>query len=444
MIFQMKIAILGAGESGVGAAILANEIGAEVFVSDFGKIGEGYKKELEKYEIEYEEQQHTETRILSSDLVIKSPGIPDKAPIIKKLKSLKIEIIDEIEFGFRQLKIKNPTTKIIVITGSNGKTTTTSLIYHLFEKANLNVAVGGNIGQSFAKQVALKEVDFYVLEISSFQLDYCFDFQPNVAILLNITPDHLDRYEYELSNYVNSKFRIGQSLAANDIFIFNNENELMINWLKINEINADKVGITNKSYQSDYIEIDESRFLKSDLTIKGPHNYFNTSCAIVAAKSCSISDKQILEGLKTFQAVPHRLETVATINDVEYINDSKATNVDAVKFALLAMEKPVIWIVGGTDKGNDYSEILPLVKEKVKAMICLGADNSKLEKEFSWLYFSERSVKTAADAVRIASQVAQSGDAVLLSPACASFDLFQNYVHRGEEFKKAVNELKKN
>jgi UDP-N-acetylmuramoylalanine--D-glutamate ligase len=437
----MKICILGAGESGVGAAILAKEIGAEVFVSDFGKIGENYKKELEKYEIEYEEQQHTEARILSSDLVVKSPGIPDKAPIIKKLKSLKVEIIDEIEFGFRQLKIKNPTTKVIAITGSNGKTTTTSLIYHLFEKANLNVAVGGNIGQSFAKQVALKDFDFYVLEISSFQLDYCFEFQPNVAILLNITPDHLDRYDYELSNYVNSKFRIGQSLAANDIFIFNNENELMINWLKTNKINAEKVGITNENYQSDYLEIGESRFLKADLTIKGPHNYFNASCAIVAAKSCGISEEQILEGLKTFESVPHRLETVAIINDVEYINDSKATNVDAVKFALLAMEKPVIWIVGGTDKGNDYSEILPLVKEKVKAMVCLGADNSKLEKVFSELYKAEQTAITAKAAVDIATSIAVKGDVVLLSPACASFDLFQNYVHRGDLFRAAVKKL---
>jgi len=437
----MKICILGAGESGTGAAILANEIGAEVFVSDFGKIGEGYKKELEKYEIAYEEQQHTEERILNADLVIKSPGIPDKVPIIKKLKSANIEIIDEIEFGFRQLKIKNSNAKIVAITGSNGKTTTTSLAYHLFEKAGLNVAVGGNIGQSFAKQVALKEVDFYVLEVSSFQLDYCFEFQPNVAVLLNITPDHLDRYDYELSNYVNSKFRITQSLAAKDIFIFNNENELMINWLKVNEINVEKIGITYENYQSEYIEIGESQFSKSDLTIKGPHNYFNASCAIIAAKSCGISDQQILEGLKTFQAVPHRLETVAIINEVEYINDSKATNVDAVKYALLAMEKSVVWIVGGTDKGNDYSEILPLVKEKVKAMVCLGADNSKLEKVFSELYKVEQTATTAKAAVDIATNIARKGDVILLSPACASFDLFQNYVHRGEEFRKAVNEL---
>jgi len=378
---------------------------------------------------------------LNVDLVIKSPGIPDKAPIIKKLKSLKVEIIDEIEFGFRQLKIKNPNTKVVAITGSNGKTTTTSLIYHLFEKASLNVAVGGNIGQSFAKQVALNDFDFYVLEVSSFQLDYCFDFQPNVAILLNISPDHLDRYEYKLSNYVDSKFRIAQSLGVKDVFIFNNENELMTNWLSANEITTQKVSINNENYQSEYIKIDESQFAKSDLTIKGPHNYFNASCAIVAAKSCGITDEQILEGLKTFQAVPHRLETIATINGVEYINDSKATNVDAVKFALLAMDKPVIWIVGGVDKGNDYSEIMPLVKEKVKAMICLGVDNSKLKEEFLWLYFSERSVQTAADAVRIASHTAQSWDAVLLSPACASFDLFRNYVHRGELFRKAVEEL---
>jgi UDP-N-acetylmuramoylalanine--D-glutamate ligase len=437
----MKIAILGAGESGVGAAILAKEIGAEVFVSDFGKIGESYKAELTAYGIEFEEEKHTEIRILSANLVIKSPGIPDKVPIIKKLKSVNMEMIDEIEFGFRQLKIKNLNTKIIAITGSNGKTTTTSLIYHLLKTAGLKVAIGGNIGQSFAKQVALADYDFYVLEISSFQLDYCFQFQANVAIILNITPDHLDRYAYEMSNYVASKFRIVQSLTQADFFVFNNENQAMVDWLKMHEIHCDKQPITTKNFEAAYIEIGESRFLKSDLTIRGPHNYFNASCAIAAAKRCGINENKILAGLKTFVNEPHRLEFIKTINGVDYVNDSKATNVDAVKYALMAMEKPVIWVVGGTDKGNDYSEILPLVAEKVKAMVCLGVDNSKLATTFSNLYRENQTAKSAKEAVDIATSIAKKGDVVLLSPACASFDLFKNYMNRGDLFREAVNEL---
>lgn len=437
----MKITILGAGESGVGAAILAKEIGAEVFVSDFGKIGESYQAELAKYGIEFEGQQHTEARVLNADLVIKSPGIPDKAPIIKKLKSANIEMIDEIEFGFRQLKIKNPNAKIVAITGSNGKTTTTSLTYHLFKTAGLKVAVGGNIGKSFAKQVALEDFDFYVLEISSFQLDYCFQFQPNVAILLNITPDHLDRYDYKMENYVASKFRIIQKFDENDFFIFNNENEAMQDWLKTHEINCEKQPITSENYKDAFLKIGESQFLKTDLTIKGPHNYFNASCAIAAAKRCGINDKQVLEGLKTFVNEPHRLESIRTINGVEYINDSKATNVDAVKYALMAMDKPVIWVVGGTDKGNDYSEIMPLVQEKVKAMVCLGIDNSKLATVFADLYHENQTAKSAKEAVEIAANIAKNGDVVLLSPACASFDLFKNYMNRGDLFREAVNEL---
>ena len=437
----MKITILGAGESGVGAAILAKAIGAEVFVSDFGKIGESYQRELEKYNIEFEGEKHTEERILNADLVIKSPGIPDKAPIIKKLKSANIEMIDEIEFGFRQLKIKNPKAKIVAITGSNGKTTTTSLTYHLFKTVGLNVAIGGNIGQSFAKQVALENFDFYVLEISSFQLDYCFQFQPNVAILLNITPDHLDRYDYKMENYVASKFRITQSLTENDFFIFNNENEAIRDWLKTYEINGDKQAITSENFEDVFLKIGESQFLKTDLTIKGPHNYFNACCAINAAKRCGINDIEILKGLKTFVNEPHRLEFIKTINGVDYVNDSKATNVDAVKYALMAMDKPVIWVVGGTDKGNDYSEIMPLVREKVKAMICLGVDNSKLATVFSDLYVENQTTKSAKEAVEIAASIAKNGDVVLLSPACASFDLFKNYMNRGDLFREAVNEL---
>ncbi|MFK7949121.1 MAG: UDP-N-acetylmuramoyl-L-alanine--D-glutamate ligase [Saprospiraceae bacterium] len=437
----MKIAILGAGESGVGAAILAKTKEFEVFVSDYGKIGESYKMELEKYEIEYEEQQHTEERILNADLVIKSPGIPDKAPIVKKLTSENIEIIDEIEFGFRQLKIKNPIAKIIAITGSNGKTTTTSLTYNLFKSAGLNVAIGGNIGQSFAKQVALNDVDYYVLEISSFQLDYCFQFQPNIAILLNISPDHLDRYNYEMSNYVASKFRITQSQTESDLFIHNTENEAMQHWLKANKVAAKMFSISNENFKTDKIEVGESRFKKSDLTINGPHNHFNTSCAIAAAKSCGISDEAILKGLKTFQNEPHRMEFVRTYKGVDYINDSKATNIDAVKYALMAMTKTIVWVVGGIDKGNGYEEIRPLVEEKVRTMICLAADDSKFKAAFPDLYDENRTAKTAKEAVKIAESIAKSGEVVLLSPACSSFDLFLNYRRRGDLFRTAVQEL---
>lgn len=437
----MKIAILGGGESGVGAAILARTKGFEVFVSDFGKIGETYKAVLRTYEIDFEEGKHTEERILNADIVIKSPGIPDKAPIIKKLKSANIEMIDEIEFGFRILKNRDSKTKIIAITGSNGKTTTTSLIYHLLRTAGLNVAIGGNIGKSFAKQVALESYDYYVLEISSFQLDYCIDFQPDVAILLNISPDHLDRYDYKMVNYVASKFRITQRLMKDDFFIFNKENEAMQGWFETNTVEAQLIEISSKNFESDIVKVGESQFLKSDITIKGPHNHFNVSCAVAAAKCCGISESDIETGLKTFVNEPHRLEFVRTFNGVDYINDSKATNVDAVKHALLAMDKPVIWVVGGVDKGNDYSEIISLVKEKVKAMICLGGDNSKLAITFPNLYIENQTAQSAKEAVRIAVEISKKGDVVLLSPACASFDLFSNYIHRGDLFREAILKL---
>jgi len=437
----MKIAILGAGESGVGAGILAKKVGAEVFVSDYGKIGESYKAELNKYEIEYEEQQHTEIRILTADLVIKSPGIPDKASIIKKLKSKNIEIIDEIEFGFRQLQIKNPNTKIIAITGSNGKTTTTKLTYNLFQSAGLNVAIGGNIGQSFAKQVALSDYAYYVLEISSFQLDYCYDFRPNIGILVNISPDHLDRYDYKMSNYIASKFRITQSQTESDLFIYNTENEPMQNWLKANQIAAKMYGISSENFKSDSIKVGESQFKKSDLTIQGPHNYFNAGCAIAAAKNYGINDREILKGLQNFVNEPHRMEFIRTYKGVDYINDSKATNIDAVKYAFMALSKPIVWVVGGIDKGNNYEEIRPIVEEKVRTIICLAADSSKFKDAFPNLFDENQTAKTAKDAVEIADRIAKEGEVVLLSPACSSFDLFLNYEERGNLFKKAVNGL---
>jgi UDP-N-acetylmuramoylalanine--D-glutamate ligase len=437
----MKIAILGAGESGVGAGILAKKVGAEVFVSDYGKIGESYKAELNKYEIEYEEQQHTEIRILTADLVIKSPGIPDKASIIKKLKSKNIEIIDEIEFGFRQLQIKNPNTKIIAITGSNGKTTTTKLTYNLFQSAGLNVAIGGNIGQSFAKQVALSDYAYYVLEISSFQLDYCYDFRPNIGILVNISPDHLDRYDYKMSNYIASKFRITQSQTESDLFIYNTENEPMQNWLKANQIAAKMYGISSENFKSDSIKVGESQFKKSDLTIQGPHNYFNAGCAIAAAKNYGINDREILKGLQNFVNEPHRMEFIRTYKGVDYINDSKATNIDAVKYAFMTLSKPIVWVVGGIDKGNNYEEIRPIVEEKVRTIICLAADSSKFKDAFPNLFDENQTAKTAKDAVEIADRIAKEGEVVLLSPACSSFDLFLNYEERGNLFKKAVNGL---
>jgi UDP-N-acetylmuramoylalanine--D-glutamate ligase len=437
----MKIAILGAGESGVGAGILAKKVGAEVFVSDYGKIGESYKAELNKYEIEYEEQQHTEIRILTADLVIKSPGIPDKASIIKKLKSKNIEIIDEIEFGFRQLQIKNPNTKIIAITGSNGKTTTTKLTYNLFQSAGLNVAIGGNIGQSFAKQVALSDYAYYVLEISSFQLDYCYDFRPNIGILVNISPDHLDRYDYKMSNYIASKFRITQSQTESDLFIYNTENEPMQNWLKANQIAAKMYGISSENFKSDSIKVGESQFKKSDLTIQGPHNYFNAGCAIAAAKNYGINDREILKGLQNFVNEPHRMEFIRTYKGVDYINDSKATNIDAVKYAFMALSKPIVWVVGGIDKGNNYEEIRPIVEEKVRTIICLAADSSKFKDAFPNLFDENQTAKTAKAAVEIADRIAKEGEVVLLSPACSSFDLFLNYEERGNLFKKAVNGL---
>ncbi|MFT5833235.1 MAG: UDP-N-acetylmuramoylalanine--D-glutamate ligase, partial [Cognaticolwellia sp.] len=299
----------------------------------------------------------------------------------------------------------------------------------------------GNIGKSFAKQVVLTNPDFYVLEISSFQLDYCFRFQPNIGILLNITPDHLDRYDYKMSNYVDSKFRLIQNFETENFFIFNNENESMVDWLKANEVHCDKQPIANVNYENDSIKVDDYEFQKSDLTIRGPHNHFNASCAIAVAKYLNIGKVAILKGLKTFQNVPHRMEYIRTLNGVDYINDTKATNVDAVKYALMAMEKSIVWIVGGQDKGNDYEEIMSLVKEKVRVMICLCADTTKLAETFPWLYNESLVAKTAEAAAEMALNIAKSGEVVLLSPACASFDLFDNYAQRGDFFRTAVNEL---
>ncbi len=426
-----KICILGGGESGVGAAILAQEKGFEVFLSDKGTIKDNYKEELEKHQIEYEEGQHDIERILSADEVIKSPGIPDKVSLIQKLRNNGISVIGEIEFAHRYTD-----AKIIAITGSNGKTTTTSLIYHLLKTANLNVGLGGNIGFSFARQVAQEDFDLYVLEVSSFQLDSIQNFKPDIAILLNITPDHLDRYDYKMENYIASKFRITKNQEKEDSFIYNQEDDNIKKFLSEKDINAKHYKIETTQYIKDH------SFNWEKCSIKGKHNRFNAECAIQAAKIIGLDKDVIQKGLETFESIPHRLEKVAEIEGIEYINDSKATNVDAVFYALDAMTKNTIWIVGGTDKGNDYSPLIPLVQEKVKAIVCLGLDNHKILEAFDHFNIKIIETKSAAAAVTQSSKLAESGDVVLLSPACASFDLFKNYIDRGNQFKKAVNSIK--
>ncbi|HFA51367.1 MAG TPA: UDP-N-acetylmuramoyl-L-alanine--D-glutamate ligase [Bacteroidetes bacterium] len=450
----MKVTVLGAGESGVGAALLAKHLGYEVFVSDAGIIKENYKRELTDKGIPKEESKHTWTNICDSDIIVKSPGIPDATPLILKLIAQGIPVISEIEFAGR-----HTSAAIIGITGSNGKTTTTRLIYHLLQSAGLNVCIGGNVGTSFARNITENKYDYHVLELSSFQLDGIVSFRPNVAILLNITPDHLDRYEYKMDNYVASKFRIAMNQQEGDILILNADDPEVQTFTKLYKFS--KRGKSGKSKnQPRIIKVfnhfedtrrlivpplfgggQEGAFDMQKCVLKGQHNLFNATCAIIAAKSFDIKDEIIQEGLNTFINDPHRLEFVANINGVEYINDSKATNIDSVFYALQAMEKPVIWIAGGTDKGNDYGKIKNLVEKKVKALICLGADNEKLVENFSPILKNIEETTSAKEAVQRAAVYAENGDVVLLSPACASFDLFENYMDRGDKFKAAVLEL---
>ncbi len=432
----MKIAILGAGESGVGAALLAQKLGHEVFVSDGGTLKDNFRKELLDKGIPYEESKHTWTSIFDADVIIKSPGIPDELPPILKLRQSGKEVISEIEFAGR-----HTAATIIGITGSNGKTTTTRLTYHLFKTAGLNVALGGNVGTSFARNITEKKYDYHVLELSSFQLDGIVHFRPHVAILLNITPDHLDRYEYKMENYVRSKFRIAMNQQQEDVLILNADDPEIQNHLKDKRLAPQMIGVSNHFEGNRPLKVGGSTFDMTGCVLKGQHNFFNAACAIHAAKTVGIGDEAIQRGLNTFVNTPHRLEMVATVKGVEYINDSKATNVDSVFYALQAMEKPVIWIAGGTDKGNDYGPIENLVRQKVKALICLGVDNSKLQSVFSPMLKNIEEVKSAKEAVERASIYAESGDVVLLSPACASFDLFKNYEDRGEQFKEAVFEM---
>ena len=443
----MRIVVLGAGESGVGSAILAQKKGFEVFVSDMSAIKPKYKEELERRGIPYEEKQHTEELILNADEVIKSPGIPEKAPMIKALRSQNTPIVSEIEFAGRYTDAKT-----ICITGSNGKTTTTMLTYHILCEAGYKVGLAGNVGRSFAWQVAEQSFDYYVIELSSFQLDGMYDFRADVAILLNITPDHLDRYEYKFQNYIDSKFRILQNMTKAQTFVYWSEDPVIKAELEKREIMASQAPFKECTIHNSQFAItedelifgfeEELRLKTEEITIKGKHNMYNSMAAAVAANIMGVKNETIRRSLATFQGVEHRLEYVATIRGVRYINDSKATNVNSCWYALQSMKTPVVLILGGTDKGNDYSEIADLVREKVHTLIFMGLDNKKLNDYFT-LNSNCKIVDTdnLADAVKAAYEVAQKGDTVLLSPCCASFDLFKNYEDRGEQFKQAVKQL---
>ena len=438
----MKVTVLGAGESGVGAALLAQQLGYEVFVSDAGLIKENFKRELADKGIPKEESKHTWTNICDSDLIIKSPGIPDATPLILKLIAQGIPVISEIEFACR-----HTTAPIIGITGSNGKTTTTRLTYHLLKTAGLNAGIGGNVGYSFARNITENKYEYHVLELSSFQLDGIVSLRPKIAVLLNITPDHLDRYEYKMENYVRSKFRIMMNQREDDLLILNADNVEIQRFIKRPVFNKSKhqprlIKVFDHFENTHSLKVGESVYDMQKCVLKGQHNFFNATCAIIVARSLDIKDADIQKGLDTFVNDPHRLEWVANINGVDYINDSKATNVDSSFYALQAMEKPIVWIAGGTDKGNDYSPLKQLVEEKVKALICLGKDNQKLVENFSPVLKNMEETTGAKEAVERARYYAENGDVVLLSPACASFDLFKNYMDRGDQFKAAVLELK--
>lgn len=439
--------ILGGGESGVGTAILGLKKGFEVFVSDFGKIKEKYKQVLINNGIEWEEEGHSEAKILSADIVMKSPGIPDKAPIVKKLREKGVKVISEIEFASKYTK-----ATIVGITGSNGKTTTASLTYELLKDGGLNVALGGNIGKSFAEQVSEEKYENFVLELSSFQLDGIETFAPHIAVLTNLSPDHLDRYDYKYENYIASKFRITMNQTSQDYFIYDADDVEIIKWLSQNSIKSQPLPFSVKKELNQgafkrnneiIIKINNTEFTMPIATIgiQGEHNVKNAMAASTVATLLRIRKQTIRESLEGFQGVEHRLEKVLKINNVMYINDSKATNVNATFFALDSMENPTVWIVGGVDKGNDYSELLPLVNEKVKAIICLGVDNAKIINAFGNVVDTIIETDSMAMAVQVAYKLAERNNTVLLSPACASFDLFENYEDRGRQFKDAVRNL---
>jgi UDP-N-acetylmuramoylalanine--D-glutamate ligase len=444
-----RLVILGGGESGVGTAILGKSKGYDVFVSDFGKIKDHYKQVLIENKIAWEEEKHTEELILNADVVMKSPGIPEKkSAIVIKLVEKGVPVISEIEFAA-------PFTKAITIgiTGSNGKTTTTMLTYHLLKSAGLNVGLGGNIGKSFAWQVADDPYDSYVLEISSFQLDGIIDYKPHIAIITNISPDHLDRYDYKYENYIASKFRITMNQTEDDYLIYDADDEAISEWFKNNKTKAQLIPfsltqtietgafIKEKTMEVNIINEEEFTMETETMALEGKHNMKNAMAATSVAKLMEIRNATIRESLSNFQGVEHRLEKVLKIQNVQYINDSKATNVNATFFALDSMNTPTVWIVGGVDKGNDYNELMSMVREKVKAIICLGVDNKKIIDMFGNVVDMMIEVNNMEDAVNMAQRLSEKGDTVLLSPACASFDLFENYEDRGNQFKQAVRNL---
>ncbi len=442
------IVILGAAESGTGAAILAAREGYAVFVSDFGKIKENFRNELGLRNIDFEEDGHTEEKILLADEIIKSPGIPDAAPIVQKAIAKGIPIISDIEFAARFTN-----AKMICITGSNGKTTTASIVYDLFKREGLNVALAGNIGKSFAWSVADNNFDIYVLELSSFQLDHMYQFKADVAILTNITPDHLDRYDYDFQKYVDSKFRILQNQNANDAFIYNFDDEVLLAELQKRVVKAQKYAFSIKekiSSNGAYIIDNQINIdINSDiltmtiekLALQGKHNLYNSMAGGIAARLQDIRKESIKNCLSDFQSLEHRLEKLNEVRGVEFINDSKATNVNSTWFALESMNRPVIWIAGGVDKGNDYTALMELVHDKVKAIVCLGKDNTKIHEAFGSIVDTILDAESASEAVLSAFYLGLPGDTVLLSPACASFDLFENFEDRGDKFKRAVHDL---
>ncbi len=443
-----RIVILGAGESGIGTAILAQQQGFDVFVTDGGAIKENYRNDLLQYQIDFEEGFHTEEKILNADIIMKSPGIPETNELVKKIRTNSIEIISEIEFAYRY----KGDSKIIAITGSNGKTTTTSLTYQVFKTAGFDCAMVGNIGFSFARQVALEPKKLYVVEVSSFQLDDIKTFRPDVVIITNITEDHLDRYNYDVRNYIKSKFRIIENQTEADVFIYNEDDETTAMNLKNYSIRSIKAPITMNR------ELPEGAYLSNaalhikwkgeememsidDFKLKGTHNKYNSMAASLAGFALGIRKEKIREAMQTAESLEHRMEPVLTIKGVEFVNDSKATNVNSTWYALESMEKPVILILGGVDKGNNYDALQDIVKEKVKAIVCLGTDNKKIHEAFGKTVTTITDTDNAKDAVVAAYRLAEKGDVVLLSPACASFDLFKNYEDRGDQFKKAVKDL---
>lgn len=444
-----RIAILGGGESGVGSAVLAKVKGFDVFLSDSGKLKPEYAETLRKWDIPFEEGGHSEELILDSDEVVKSPGIPSTAPMVRAIEKHGIRIISEIEFAARYDGAKK-----ICVTGSNGKTTTTSLIHYLLCEAGLDAGLGGNIGKSYAMQVATEKHDYYVLEISSFQLDNCYDFRPDIAVITNITPDHLDRYDHDVQKYAAAKFRLVRNLRPEDCFIFDSDDAITIENLSDIVLKAKMLPFSQKT------EVSQGAFLRGEsmvlrygdeeteiylreLALGGKHNIYNSMAAALAAKATGISNEVIRNSLRTFKPIEHRLEPVLSVGGVLYINDSKATNVDSAWYALECQTRPVVWIAGGTDKGNDYSVLSQLVRDKVKAIVCLGKDNAKLHAAFEDIVGSGniRDCDSAESAVKTAAGFADKGDVVLLSPCCASFDLFSNYEDRGRQFKEAVRRL---